>query len=207
MTEDEERAPGREAIDSAFARLYPDQPAPHHWATVVPAALGGRDVLDGISAYRADMPAPHWHWVTYGLTELYAKESDDPEWSGWGYELTMRTPRGDESEPGTWAIQVLKPLANWANGARRVLEAGGWFDTARPIAPEDPLCTLTAVGFVADPQLPALDTPHGRVEFLEVVGLHPDELRFVEERGLEALVRRRSYTGELNVPSRASFAR
>jgi len=33
---------------------------------------------------------PHWHIVGYGMSELYAKETDDPEESGWGFELTFR---------------------------------------------------------------------------------------------------------------------
>lgn len=82
-------APGWDAIDAALARLYPGV-EPWHVAPDVPTRLGGDDPLHGISAYRRDDPVPHWHLVTYGMSELYEKVSDDPDYSGWGFELTLR---------------------------------------------------------------------------------------------------------------------
>src|SRR3712207_6048111 len=97
MSSEDDEAPGWEAIEAVFARLYPGQ-APRHWGTVMAQRVqfGGPEALDGVSAYAADEPAPHWHWVTFGLTELYSKVGDDPDWSGWGFELTMRVPRGPD---------------------------------------------------------------------------------------------------------------
>ncbi|HEX2086160.1 MAG TPA: suppressor of fused domain protein [Solirubrobacteraceae bacterium] len=207
MTGRDDEAPGWDAIDAALARLYPGQDDPAHWATLpgTRARLGGPEALDGVSAFAASEPAPHWHWVTYGMTELYAKESEDPEWSGWGYELTMRAPRGDEAIPDTWPLMLLKGLANMASRDRRVFRAGDWFDagssiTGRPSA-------LTGLAMLADPQLPPLDTPHGRVDFVEVIGLHAREVAYCATRGLDELLRDagRSYTGEFNVLDREPF--
>ena len=36
-------------------------------------------ILSGISAYKNVDPCPHWHFVTYGFSELWAKESADPD--------------------------------------------------------------------------------------------------------------------------------
>src|SRR5205085_6424241 len=69
-------APGREAIDAACADLYDDQ-EPLHWAPALPHRLGGKDPLDAISAYRAEQEFPHWHLISYGLSELYMKERED----------------------------------------------------------------------------------------------------------------------------------
>ena len=52
--------------------------------------LGGQDPLDGLSAYKAESPFPHWHIVTFGFSELYEKESENPDYSGYGFELTFR---------------------------------------------------------------------------------------------------------------------
>lgn len=83
----DDSAPGWEAIDAEFDRLYPDQPKPLHYGTVLKYMLGGPDPLDGISVYDA---GDFWHFVSYGLSELYTKESEDPEYSGYGIELTFK---------------------------------------------------------------------------------------------------------------------
>src|SRR5688500_9386346 len=77
------------AIDGALARIYGDA-EPHHWGTLHKWVLGGPDPLDGISVYPRDEPVPHWHYVSYGMTELYEKQSENPDESGWGFEFTFR---------------------------------------------------------------------------------------------------------------------
>ena len=101
---DDDAAPGWDAISEAMAAIYGPQ-EPRHWAAG--SALPGGPELYGLSAYEA---GNHWHFVTLGLSELWAKESEDPEVSGFGHELTMRTsPRGEE--PPDWAINLLHRLA------------------------------------------------------------------------------------------------
>lgn len=82
----EQEAPGWDAIAAAGAKAHPGV-APVHLASGLGVAFG--DSLQGIDAYRE---GSLWHLVTYGLSELWAKESDDPEWSGSGYEFTMLVP-------------------------------------------------------------------------------------------------------------------
>jgi hypothetical protein len=80
MVDDE--APGWDAITAHVERSYPGQTPSHR-------AMAGTvfgSPLDGLSAYRGPS---WWYVVTYGLTELFTKESEETEWSGWGYELTM----------------------------------------------------------------------------------------------------------------------
>ena len=49
--------------------------------------LGGKDPLDGISVYDG---GDYFHFVTFGFSELYEKESKDYEYSGYGFELTLK---------------------------------------------------------------------------------------------------------------------
>ena len=49
----DDSAPGWEAIDAEFDRLYPDQPNPLHYGTIVKYMFGGPDPLYGISVYDA----------------------------------------------------------------------------------------------------------------------------------------------------------
>ena len=66
-------SPGWQAIDDAAAALYGDAP-PRHVGYQPPAAFS--DNLQGCSAYRAQ---DHWHYISYGLSELYVPEpADDP---------------------------------------------------------------------------------------------------------------------------------
>ena len=78
---------GWDAITRAFEKLYPEQTDPLHYAPMISWRLGGEDPLDGISIYDG---GDYYHFVTYGLSELYDKESEDFDYSGYGFELTLK---------------------------------------------------------------------------------------------------------------------
>ncbi|WP_202049574.1 suppressor of fused domain protein [Sphingomonas sp. So64.6b] len=170
----DDSAPGWDAITAAFAPLYPDQ-EPRHYGTLVRWMMGGQDPLDGISAWKRLDPVPHWHFVGYGLSELYDKASDDPAFSGYGLELTFRLACDPaETEPPAWALNLLQNLARYVYQSGNVFEDGHWMNLNGPIA----LGTDTLIGslaFVFDPEVPPIETPHGRVAFIQVVGLTVDE--------------------------------
>ena len=73
VDEDPEWAPGWDAIDEAFEKVYPGQ-EPSHYATnmISRAMFGGDEYLDGYSVY--DSEKGYKHMVTFGMTELYANE-------------------------------------------------------------------------------------------------------------------------------------
>lgn len=175
VDDDVEAAPGWLAIDGALAPLYGDQ-TPLHWGTVISWMLGGRDPLDGISGYRNDGPPLHWHFVSYGMSELYGKESKDVDVSGWGFELTFRLAReaADETPP-MWPLSLLQNLGRYMFDSGNSFGAGHHLDCNGPIALEAET-DLVALLFLPDPQLDPIDTPHGRVQFLQLVGITADEL-------------------------------
>jgi len=185
-------APGWDAITEACTRIYgPEEPL--HWGTIRRWRQGGPDPLDGLSAHRADGPPPHWHFVGFGLSELWEKESDDPSVSGWGIELTFRLRRAaDEERPPTWPLTVLQDLARYIYASHNVLRPGDHTAFDGPIADGD--TALTAFLFAADPELGTIDTPNGRVTFVQLVGVHDDEYRLAMEWDthgvLELLARR-----------------
>ena len=78
-TECTDDTPGWDAISAALRPIFGDC-EPYHVGTVVPYAFGGPDPIHGISAYEVAEPIPHWHFVTYGFSELSAKESL-PSWT------------------------------------------------------------------------------------------------------------------------------
>jgi suppressor of fused len=172
---EEDAAPGWEAIDMALRPLYGDQ-KPVHWAPTTPRVLGGKDPLDGVSAYPRDSPVPHWHFVTYGFSELYAKEEKDPEVSGFGFELTFRLRREpEEAQPPAWPYNFLQNLARYVFSSGNGFEPGHKMDIHGPIR-ADAETEIHALVFALDPELPPVATPHGSLQFLQVTGITLDEL-------------------------------
>jgi hypothetical protein len=175
----EDLTQGWKAIEAAITPLYPGQ-EPAHFGTIIRFSMGGNDPLDGISAYRATKPQPHWHFVTFGMSELYEKESENKEVSGWGFEFTFRLAR-DASEPADaqppmWALNFLQNLARYVFETGNVFEPGHHMDLNGPIALEQETA-ITATLFARDPQLRPITTPNGKMQFVQILGITADELQ------------------------------
>lgn len=181
-------APGWDAIDAVFDALYPDQKSPlHYTGSPVPFMLPDKP-LQGISVYKATRERPHWHLVTYGFSELYDKEWEDQTRSGFGFELTMRLVR-ENDDPPIWAVGLLQKIAAYVLKSGRSFAAAHKMRVGGPIK-HDAATDLTALLFVEDPQAPPIDTPNGRLEFLQIVGITADEAeRGLTEEGHHALMR------------------
>jgi hypothetical protein len=181
-------APGWEAIDAALRPLYGRQ-KPLHYGTLISHRLGGPDPLDGVSVYKNSFLSRHWHYVTYGFSELYDKESEDPEVSGWGFELTFRlAPLPKERKPPFWPVSFLQNLARYVFRTGNVFALGHHIDLSGPIALEHAETSIRAALFARDPQLEPIQTPNGRLEFLQVVGITADELEATQEWNAEGLL-------------------
>lgn len=175
---EETEAPGWEAIDHALEQIYGEQ-EPRHFGTIIKNVLGGSDPLDGISVYESEFGKAHWHYVSYGFSELYDKDSEDLEISGYGFELTMRILRNAELEPPGWPMSVMQNLARYVFQTGNVFEPGHYLDCNGPIA-LDTGTELRALIFIDDPQLKQIDTAHGRLSFLQMTGITLDELQAVK---------------------------
>jgi hypothetical protein len=170
-----DQSPGWAAIDGALARIYGNA-EPLHWATLIKWSLGGPDPLDGVSVYARTDPVPHWHYVGYGMSELYEKESEDPDISGWGFELTFRLARDPvEPEAPVWPANLMQNLARYVFRSGNWFEPGHHMDANGPIAADRPDSAIRAIAFALDPELGEISTPHGTVQFLQIVGLTEDE--------------------------------
>lgn len=167
---DDAPAPGWDAIDSALRSLYPEQ-EPRHVG--YPPGLAFGSGLQGCSAYRA---ADHWHYVTYGLSELWTKEpGSDPSVSGWGYELTLRISRSDGESAPTWPFELLEKIARYTHQNSHPFAVGDRLDPGGPITGQ-PNTRLVAVAFALDTELPTLASTNGRLEFRQLVGITGKEL-------------------------------
>lgn len=165
---------GFDAISSAARALYPGQEGVYY-GTPIPYVLGGGDPLDGVEIWKSEHGVPHWHYITYGFTELYEKESCDPDESGYGFELTFRLRRGVEDSPPVWPVSLLQNLARYVFSSGNAFGPGHHINCNGPIALETDTL-LTALGFCVDPELGALDTPNGHFIFLQAVAITEDEM-------------------------------
>lgn len=183
----DDKAPGWDAIDAALEPIYKGQ-EPRHYGTVLPAMLGGNDPLHGISAYVRDRPVPHFHFITYGFTDLFRKETDDPEESGFGFELTLRLVRSpDEDTPPPWALNFLQNLARYVFGSGNRFAAGHKMGLNGPIA-LDMRTKITAILFADDAELGAIESPFGAARFVQIVGITDDEYKLIQEWSTTGLV-------------------
>ncbi len=188
--EDEPTTFGWDAIGAACARIYGDQ-EPRHVAYSPGRAFGS--VLQGCSAYRAD---GHWHYVTYGLSNVFDEGDGDNEgYSGWGCELTWRIRAEDgASEAPDWPFTVLQRIARWAQGESFVLMEGRRIAMGRPVTgyPDTggPDTAQTSVLLVTDPELGEIDTPNGRVCFVQLVAVDDGAVADITAVGIDAVVDR-----------------
>jgi hypothetical protein len=179
--EDDIASPGWDAITARFDELYPGQTDPKHYGTLIRWQLGGNDPIDGISIYDG---GDFWHFVTYGFTELYDKESDDNEYSGFGFELTLKLrklPGIDESEIKC-ICGVLQSLARYVFESHKCIAPYEYIYTGQQTG-IDAKSASKLTGFLTLPDVAGtLDTPNGKVEFVCVVGMTDRELRSVVDK-------------------------
>lgn len=170
LAADPKWAPGWDAIEAEFARLYPGAD-PEHFSTALEAraSLGGDQVLDGYSFY--PMADGGLHLVTFGLSELYGNpRAFGGAWSGKGCELTMKV-REAAAGDALWACDLLSAVARLAHRGHRHL-APFQILTAEQIGVSRATDTaVAAVLLIPDVEAQTLHTVYGTVQFLQVLAL------------------------------------
>ena len=111
----EDDAPGWDAIASALGKIY-DPANERHYASRLHASLGGEDYLDGVSIFDSIEGMPHRHLVSFGMSELYYDpQSSQDEFSGWGFEFSMRVaPFADDPNSKSSGGNIVPNEPFWA---------------------------------------------------------------------------------------------
>ena len=120
-----------------------------------------------VLVYRLEEPVPHYLFVTYGLS---GTRSSAPV-AGTQGELTLRTPT--EGAPERWPVDRLRRLARYRRASGNPIEPGHYMDVRAPVCEG---ASLSGFIFVADPIVPLLSAPTGRVRFIDAVPVTADEL-------------------------------
>lgn len=210
MSDESIHAPGWDAIDRWVAGKFPGQ-TPHQFTSKTPYELDKSSPLPAITVWGTKSP-PGWIYVTYGLSELFEKSSNDPDVSGFGFELSFRVPaRADEREPPLWPLRLLQSLGHHVLSTRKGFDSGHTMNLGGSIVPpgsDGPSeCVLGGLVCVPDPVLGKVTTVHGTLLFLRLFGVTVDELAVFGELELGSLVAcvAELEPGAITDPSRTSF--
>ncbi len=181
--EDYDEAPGWDAITAECNRVYPGQTDPLHLSPIMKWRFGGNEPLDGISIYDG---GEYWHFVTYGLSELYEKETDDPEYSGYGMEFTFKLKK-DAYENEEIELKVicgiLQHIARMTFTNGDLFEANQYIYTGQETgidAKEE--SNITGFITVEDDKFQTLQTPFGKVNFVQFIGVTKEEIEAVKDQ-------------------------
>lgn len=151
-----------------------------HYGTLVSWKLGGNDPLDGISIYDG---GDYWHFVTFGLSELYEKESSDPKVSGYGMELTLKLKEGygDDDAQIRGICGILQTLARITFQNGEVFREYEYIYTGQKEG-MDIQQTSLLTGFITalDSDIQTIVTPFGKVDFIELIGATNQELQALQ---------------------------
>lgn len=175
---------GWDAIEKEFLRVYPGQTKPKHYGTIIKYVMGGNDPLDGISVYDG---GSYWHFVSFGLTEIYEKECENKEISGYGYELTFKLKKEnyeDEEAELKNICGILQMVARLVFRNGEVFNADEFIYTGQSTGIDAfQKSNLTGFILIKDPTVKSIDTPNGKVNFLELVGMTDAELKTLSSIG------------------------
>ena len=175
---------GWDAITETFEKYYPEQKTPLHFAPEVSWAMGGPDPLDGISVYDAK---DYYHFVTYGLSELYGKESDNLAYSGYGLEFTLKLAKEGLGETPMEVNRELRNIAGILQSLARMV-----FTQGKTFAPDEYIWSgqttgidvegkSNIVGFITRlDNAGIVETPNGWVKFTELIGVTEAELEGIK---------------------------
>lgn len=170
---------GWKAIEQACLNMYPGQTDPKHYGTLISWALGGDDPLDGISIYDGK---EYYHFVTFGFSELYEKESENKEYSGYGFELTVKLKKDglkDEEAAIKGMCGILQEIARITFNEGDIFYPNEYIYTGQTTG-MDPDGKSLITGFITQlDKLGEIETPNGKVQFVELIGATDAELKAI----------------------------
>lgn len=162
-------------IDKVLETLYPNQ-EPIHYGTIIGYSVGGNDPLDGISIYDA---GDYYHFVTYGFSEIYEKETQNKDISGFGFELTFKLkkyPDIDEKELKN-ICGILQQLARYVFNTHNVFKPNEYIYTGQKEGMDlNHKSSIVAFVTVEDSKLKTIDTVNGKLQFIELIGVTYNEI-------------------------------
>lgn len=180
---EEINAQGWDEITEECERIYPDQKNPKHYGTLIKWQFGGNDPLDGISIYDG---GDYWHFITYGLSELYDKETDNKEVSGYGMEFTFKLKKDNydnEEDEIKCICGILQSIARITFTKGEIFNSFEYLYTGQTTGIDSKQkSNITGFITVPDDKFKKIDTPNGKVCFIEFIGVTDNELQAIKNK-------------------------
>ena len=177
---------GWDAITNECERVYPNQKNPKHYGTLINWKLGGNDPLEGISIYDG---GDYWHFVTYGLSELYEKETENNDISGYGMEFTFKLKKDNyknEEAEIKCICGILQSIARITFTKGEVFHAYEYLYTGQTQGIDTEMkSNITGFITISDNKLNPINTSNGKVDFVEFIGATDSELIALKNKELD----------------------
>ncbi len=177
---------GWDAITELCDKVYPNQKNPKHYGTLVSWELGGNDPLQGISVYDG---GDYWHFITYGLSELYEKKSKTKEISGYGMEFTLKLKKDNyenEENEIKCICGILQSIARITFTKGEIFNVYEYLYTGQTDGIDYNMkSNITGFITVPDDKFHEIDTPNGKVCFVEFVGVTDNELKAILNKNIK----------------------
>ena len=174
---------GMEAIDKEVESVYPSDSLHTNYVVLERWDLGGIDPLDRVTIHDG---GDYYKYVTYGLTELYDKESKDQTKSGFGMEFTFKLKKAafkDEEKELKNVVGVLQTIARSTILHGEIFKPYEFVYTSQTeVMDTEQKSNISGFIIVPDKELESLDTPYGRIDFLAFIGVTKEELLAIRKQ-------------------------
>lgn len=176
-------ASGWDAISELCDKVYPNQKNPKHYGTIVSWQLGGNDPLQGISVYDS---GDYWHFITYGLSELYEKKSNIKDISGYGMEFTLKLKKDNyenEENEIKCICGILQSIARITFTQGELFNVYEYLYTGQTEGIDcNKKSNITGFITIPDNKFHEINTPNGKVRFIEFIGVTDSELKAIQNK-------------------------
>jgi suppressor of fused len=136
--------------------------------------------LDCVKVFQSEKDRLHWHYVSFGFSDLYSELENPTNLSGRGFELTMRLKRDSEEEtPPDWPVAIMTNLTECFFSSSFVPSKDGPIYSSVEITGSSSRNICAAV-LVQDPELGVIKTETGTISMLQLYGFTADEDKILE---------------------------
>lgn len=174
---------GWDDITAKFEEIYEGQKDPKHYGTLIKWRLGGNDPLDGISIYDG---GDYWHFVTYGLSEIYEKETENKDISGYGMEFTFKLKKDnytDEEREIKGICGILQTIARITFTKGEIFKSFEYLYTGQKQGIDTEMkSNITGFITIPDTQAKSINTVNGKLDFVEFIGVTDRELIAIQNK-------------------------